>query len=153
MRVAVLSRDYEPLTFCNIERAIALLYLQKAEIIKATGRMMRSISSAMPVPAVIRLLYRTTRRHVPIVKYSRRNVHARDNFACQYCGNTDHLTIDHVYPLSRGGRTTWENVVTACRSCNGRKGNRTPEEANMPLRMPPRRPAGVLGYNWAEIFE
>lgn len=153
MRVAVLSRDYEPLTFCNIERAIALLYLQKAEIIKGTDRMMRSISSAMPIPAVIRLLYRTARRHVPAVKYSRRNVHARDQYACQYCGSQDSLTIDHVYPLSRGGRTTWENVVTACRTCNGRKGNRTPEEAGMPLRKPPRRPAGVLGYNWAEIFE
>lgn len=153
MRVAVLSRDYEPLTFCNIERAIALLYLQKAEIIKATGRVIRSINSAMQVPAVIRLLYRTARRHIPPVRYSRRNVQARDQWACQYCGSQSNLTIDHVMPLSRGGRSTWENVVTACRSCNGRKGSRTPDEAGMPLRKPPKRPAGVFGYNWAEIFE
>lgn len=153
MRVAVLSRDYEPLTFCNMERAIALIYLQKAEVIKATGRVIRSISAAFPVPAVIRLLYRTARRHVPVVKYSRRNVHARDGYVCQYCGNPANLTIDHVIPLSRGGRTTWDNVVTACRSCNGRKGNRTPEEAGMLLRTVPRRPAGVFGINWADIFE
>jgi len=68
---------------------------------------------------------------------------SRDNYTCQYCGampSRRELTIDHVLPRSRGGKTTWENVVTACQKCNGRKGSRTPEEAHMKLRVWPKRP-------------
>lgn len=153
MRVAVLSRDYEPLTYCDVERAITLLYLNKAEVIKATERVVRAVSCVYQIPKVIRLLYRTARRYVPYVKYSRRNVQIRDRYSCQYCGVSQDLTIDHVVPLSRGGRTTWENVVTACRKCNGRKGSRTPEEAGMRLKTVPRRPAGVMAFNWSELFD
>jgi len=71
---------------------------------------------------------------------NRREVLRRDHHTCQYCGSTHNLTLDHVVPLSRGGSHSWDNVVTACERCNQRKGNRTPEEANMPLRSKPRAP-------------
>jgi 5-methylcytosine-specific restriction endonuclease McrA len=74
---------------------------------------------------------------------SRNSVLLRDNFTCQYCGNTpgrNGLTLDHILPRSRGGETTWENVVAACRPCNIRKGDRLPEEARMALRKRPGRP-------------
>jgi 5-methylcytosine-specific restriction endonuclease McrA len=75
---------------------------------------------------------------------SRKNVLRRDGQRCQYCGNRDSLTVDHVYPKSRGGPDTWENLVAACVPCNNRKGNRTPDEANMKLRRRPFRPSHVM---------
>jgi 5-methylcytosine-specific restriction endonuclease McrA len=74
---------------------------------------------------------------------SRRGILSRDQYTCQYCGDTPprkDLTLDHVLPRSRGGKSTWENVTTACQKCNGRKSNRTPAEANMTLLTNPQRP-------------
>ncbi|MDZ7683140.1 MAG: HNH endonuclease [Fodinibius sp.] len=74
---------------------------------------------------------------------SRHNIMKRDSKKCQYCGASQNLTIDHVLPKSRGGRDTWENLVTACDTCNVEKGNRTPEEADMPLKRKPFRPIHI----------
>ena len=87
------------------------------------------------------------------MKFSRRNVFLRDENRCQYCArrfSTHHLSLDHVVPRSRGGATSWENVVCACIGCNSRKGSHLPEEAGMRLRRAPRRPAGhpVLRAGW-----
>jgi 5-methylcytosine-specific restriction endonuclease McrA len=98
------------------------------------------------VPLVIRLV-----RYIKIPRRlklpcSRRGVLARDRETCQYCGaqpGRSQLTVDHVLPKSQGGLTTWDNVVTACRECNHRKGGRTPEQANMELRSTPRQPQYV----------
>lgn len=140
MRITILSKDYEPLTYCNIERAITLLYLNKAEAIKNTDKIIHSISLSFKIPSIIRLLYKTHRRHVPVLRYSRKNVYLRDNNTCQYCGSKKELSIDHVFPLSKGGQSTWENTVTACLKCNRKKGNKTPEEVGLTLMKKPVKP-------------
>ena len=92
----------------------------------------------------LRQYVRVPFRQLPL---TRRNLFQRDNHTCQYCGSRDNqLSIDHVIPRSRGGGDTWENVTTACLSCNVRKGNRTPKEASMPLGHVPRRPASSLSF-------
>lgn len=153
MKVAVLSREYIPLMYCDIKRAIILVYLNKAEIVRATNQMMHSIKEAFPVPAVIRLLNKVGKHFTPKVTYTRKNVFIRDNYSCQYCGSKENkLTLDHVMPVSRGGTSCWENVVAACQDCNIKKGNKTPKEANMPLFKQPRKPSLLIKLNWDKIF-
>lgn len=142
--VLVLNQDYRALGICSVERAVILLFLRKAELVYALPeRQLRSAYQAHPFPSIVRLkMY----ANVPFKKImmTRRNVMRRDHHRCQYCGSTDSLTIDHVLPRSRGGRDTWENLVTACMTCNNRKGNRTPDEAGMPLAREPFRPSHVM---------
>lgn len=152
MRVAVLSKDYEPLTYCDVERAITLLYLNKAETVRDTNYVIRSVTTIFKVPSVIRLLYKTAKRFIPALKYSRKNIHSRDSYTCQYCGSQKNLSIDHILPVSRGGKSTWENTVTACMRCNSKKGSRTPEEANMKLSRPPVRPNMMNEIKWDDFF-
>jgi 5-methylcytosine-specific restriction endonuclease McrA len=141
--VLVLNATYEPLNVVSVRRAVLLLLKEKAEVVEAADAWMRSEGTALPVPLVIRLVYYVRipgRFSLPV---SRRTVLARDHYTCQYCQTQPgklYLTIDHVVPRSRGGETNWENVVAACGFCNRRKGNRTPDEAGMPLPHPPRRP-------------
>jgi 5-methylcytosine-specific restriction endonuclease McrA len=142
--VLVLNRDYSALTICSVQRAVILIHLQKAELVEsAPGRYVRSPSVKFPYPSIVRLKMYV---RVPFrrIMLSRKNVLRRDGFNCQYCGSRDRLTVDHVLPKSRGGKDTWENLVAACTSCNNRKGNRTPEEAHMPLRRKPFRPSHVM---------
>jgi 5-methylcytosine-specific restriction endonuclease McrA len=141
--VLVLNATYEPLNVVSVRRAVVLLLKEKAEIVEAAGAWLRAERMAVPVPLVIRLVYyvRIPRRFA--LPLSRRTVLARDHYTCQYCGTQPgkaNLTIDHVMPRSRGGKTCWENVITACGLCNRRKGNRTPTEARMSMRSEPRRP-------------
>lgn len=142
-RVLVLNASYEPLQLISIRRAVVLLLQEKAELVEAAEQYLRAQGFSFEVPLVIRLVkyIRIPRRmRLPC---SRRGVLARDRETCQYCGcqpGRSHLTVDHVQPRSRGGLTTWENVVTACRDCNHRKGGRTPEEAGMLLATRPRQP-------------
>jgi 5-methylcytosine-specific restriction endonuclease McrA len=142
-QVLVLNATYEPLNVVSVRRAVVLLLKEKAEVVEAADAWLRSERMALHIPLVIRLVYyvRIPRRFA--LPLSRRTVLARDHYTCQYCGlqsSRANLTIDHVLPRSRGGETSWENVVTACGSCNRRKGNRTPDEARMPLVRQPRRP-------------
>jgi 5-methylcytosine-specific restriction endonuclease McrA len=142
--VLILNQDYSVLTVASVERAVILLILQKADLVEALpGRSLRSPSRHLPWPSIVRL-----RAYVAVpykrIMMSRKNVLRRDRFRCQYCGSRDSLTIDHVLPKSRGGKDTWENLVAACTPCNNRKGNRTPEEANMRLLRKPFRPSHVM---------
>jgi 5-methylcytosine-specific restriction endonuclease McrA len=141
--VLVLNATYEPLSVVPMRRAVLLLLKEKAEIVEAAEAWLRSTWVIMPVPVVIRLVcYVRIPRHFSL-PVSRRTVMARDGYTCQYCNGQPgraRLTLDHVVPRSKGGETRWENVVTACGPCNRRKGNRTPEEAGMPLPRQPRRP-------------
>lgn len=145
-RVLVLNASYEPLQLISIRRAVVLLLQDKAELVEAAQQRLRARGFSLEVPVVIRLVryIRIPRRmRLPC---SRRGVLVRDRETCQYCGGQpgrSQLTVDHVLPRSRGGGTTWENVVTACRECNHRKGGRTPEEANMQLMTIPRQPQFV----------
>jgi len=152
MRVAVLSKDYEPLTYCDVERAITLIYLNKAEAVKNTELSIRSVSVTIKIPVVIRLLYKTVKKYVPSVKYSRKNIHARDDYTCQYCGVKKQLSVDHIVPVSKGGKSTWENTITACQKCNSKKGNRSPEEVGMILRKKPTKPNIIIDIKWEDFF-
>ena len=142
--VLVLNQDYRALSVCSVERALVLVFLHKAELIQARpDRLVRSARSAYPWPSIVRLkdYVRVPYRRIMM---TRRNILRRDSHRCQYCGSRERLTLDHVLPKSRGGRDTWENLVAACVPCNNRKGNKTPEEARMPLRRSPFRPSHVM---------
>ena len=142
-QVLVLNATYEPLSVVSVKRAVVLLLKEKAELIEAAEAKLRSENFSLPVPLVIRLVYFVKIPRRISLPVTRRGVLSRDNYTCQYCGITPHrkyLTVDHVLPRSRGGKTTWENVVAACEKCNGKKGSRTPAEANMKLLEQPKRP-------------
>ncbi|NIK73382.1 hypothetical protein FHS56_000868 [Thermonema lapsum] len=143
-KVLILNQDYSALTVCSAQKAFILLYLQKAELVKENPRQkLCTVNQAYPMPLVIRL-----HRYVNIpykgVMLSRQNIFRRDGYSCQYCGSKHDLTLDHVLPRSRGGKSSWTNLVTACKRCNSKKGDLTPEEAGMPLRRRPYRPSFVV---------
>jgi 5-methylcytosine-specific restriction endonuclease McrA len=143
-QVLVLNASYEPLNITTWRRAMVMLLKGKAEGLEHDPD--HCVRADLLVPTVIRLrqFVRVPFRQLPL---TRRNLFQRDNHCCQYCGSRgDQLSIDHVLPRSRGGDDTWENVTTACLRCNVRKGNRTPQEANMPLRRVPRRPLSSLSF-------
>ncbi|ADY26398.1 HNH endonuclease [Deinococcus proteolyticus MRP] len=140
-RVLVLNASYEPLQVTSIKRAITLTQYGVAEVLEESRDVVRSPSTVLQVPSVIRLRRYVRRPNTFAVPFNRRNVLRRDSFECQYCGSSENLTLDHVLPRSRGGRHEWTNVTTACRECNQSKGSRTPEEAQMPLRQGPRVPS------------
>jgi 5-methylcytosine-specific restriction endonuclease McrA len=138
----LLNVTYEPLRIISWQKAITLLTLGKVEVIEEYDREIHSISFSIQLPSVVRLLY-LVKRCQQEVKFSRRNIYARDNGRCQYCGThlqPKEITYDHVIPKSHGGNTTWENVVTACITCNSKKANRTPKQARMKLRKTPKKP-------------
>jgi 5-methylcytosine-specific restriction endonuclease McrA len=143
-RVLVLNQDFSPLMVCSVQRAFLLVYLNKSELIRpANGHRLHSVSHSFPMPSVIRL-----NRYVAApykgVTLTRQNIFKRDSFECQYCGKKKDLTLDHVIPSSRGGQHTWLNLVTACKSCNARKGDFTPEEAGMVIKRKPHKPSYSL---------
>ena len=144
-QVLVLNASYEPLNVCSVRRAHVLVYKGKAEVIERLERPLTSATDTYPWPHVIRLVtYVRVPRSIQR-KISRRALFARDDWRCVYCGcSGGRLTLDHVVPRSRGGESSWENVVTACSTCNLRKGNRLLHEVGMALRSPPRPPAPVL---------
>jgi 5-methylcytosine-specific restriction endonuclease McrA len=144
-RTLLLSQGYEPIKVISWQRAITLLTLGKVEVIEEYDHEIRAVSVVIKIPAVVRLL-RAFRRHAKPVKFSRINIYARDGYRCQYCGtkcSIGELTYDHVIPRAKGGRTTWDNIVTCCYPCNYTKGSRTPAEAKMSLKSTPVRPQWV----------
>ena len=144
--VLLLNQNYEPLNVCRARRAIILLIKGKAEVLVHLPEAIRTQRLAFPRPTVIRMLYHV-RRPWPEVKLSRQEIFVRDNFTCQYCGaHAVELTVDHVVPRHLGGTRRWENLVTACRFCNLRKGSRTPREANMRLLSRPARPRSTFHH-------
>ncbi len=143
-KVLVLNQDYSAISICSVSKAFLLVYLEKAEMLESTPFLsLRTVDTVYPFPVVIRL-YKYI--HLPYrgVILSRQNVFKRDGFRCQYCGDRDDLTLDHVMPKSRGGRTNWDNLITACKKCNSKKGDFTPEEADMPLLSMPFKPTFVM---------
>jgi len=161
--VLVLNRLWQAVNICSARRAFCLIYQGHANVVLAENGTFRTftfddwrefsqyaednecvhtVSYKLKVPSIILLLF-YDKLPAKEVKFTRYNVYKRDKNTCQYCGrhfDTKDLTIDHVVPLSRGGRTTWTNVVCACVECNRRKGNKTLEEAGMRLIRPPRKP-------------
>lgn len=164
----VLNRSFLPVHITTVKRAVSLLYIGAArgvdmnyqtyswddletipiEVENPTEfHIIQTISQPMPVPKVI-VLNEYDRLPQRTMRFSRTHVFMRDQYTCQYCGNgfpKAELNLDHVIPRSRGGKTSWDNLVTSCHTCNRKKGNLTPLEANMPLRSKPKRPAGTFG--------
>lgn len=147
-RTLLLNQGYEPLATISWQRAITMLTMGKIEVIEEYDRELRSRHLVIKMPAVVRLI-NFFRRGKKAVKFSRRNILARDGWKCQYCGrkvSTESMTQDHVLPRSQGGKTCWENIVTCCEDCNAMKANRTPQQAKMQLVKKPSRPT------WVPIF-
>jgi 5-methylcytosine-specific restriction endonuclease McrA len=143
-RVLLLNSSYEPMKVLSWQKALILWFQDKVEVIEYSKAFARSSLSSFQIPSVIRLKRYIKPRHYSHVRFCRENVYIRDRHTCQYCSEKLHpklLTLDHVVPVSKNGPTTWTNVVTACRSCNQRKGNRTPAVAQMPLLKNPVMPA------------
>ena len=141
MRVLVLNQTYEPINVCNAKRAIRMMLLGKVEIIEADGFLVRSERVEFRLPVVIRLRRYVKITRVSDIPFSKKNIYRRDNYTCQYCGQRGgDLTIDHILPRSRGGRTSWENVVCCCRICNACKGDLSLDEAGLHLIRSPKKP-------------
>ena len=143
----VLNADFRPLSYFPLslwpwQEAVKAVFLDRVNIISEYDRVVRSPSFEMKLPSVIAL-----KEFVPMARrqaFTRFNVFLRDRFACQYCNEpypAHELTFDHIVPRSKGGRTTWENVVTACQTCNLLKGDRLPHQVRMYPRKKPAQPS------------
>lgn len=143
-KVLVLNQDYTPLTVCTVNRAFLLVFLEKAELLERDSMTeIHSVSKSYPKPAVIKIRKYV---HVPYrgVVLTRYNLFKRDNYECQYCGAKVDLTLDHLVPRSKGGQTSWKNLVTACKRCNAKKGDLTLEQAGLVLRKIPVKPSYIM---------
>ncbi|RLE08832.1 HNH endonuclease [Candidatus Aerophobetes bacterium] len=186
-RVLVLNKLWQVIDVCSVKRAFCLLYLKHAQVVlkkggsfytfgfeewrdfsqnsTEDGDIIRTITYKLKIPRVILLLIYDK---IPPreVKFTRKNIYKRDRNTCQYCGRrfkSEDLNLDHVIPLSRGGKDTWENVVCSCVQCNLRKGNKTLAEAGMKLIRKPRKPRwdtfvkesfiGVKEESWKDFLD
>ncbi len=155
MKILVLNADYQPLNITSFQKGFKLVYKGKAEIVVSDKENeLKLIAETMAKPKVIRLLkfiYLPYRR----LNLNKQNIFKRDGHRCVYCGKDNDLTLDHVLPKSRGGENSWENLVTCCSKCNGKKDNRTPDEAGMKMRVKPAVPSlsTVLGFDKYELEE
>lgn len=139
--VLLLDSTYEPLKIISWMKAMTLIITGDAEVVEESDHKIRSANSEWSMPSVIRQLSKFRRKGK--VQFSRINIYMRDSWTCQYClekRQTKDLTFDHVVPRSQGGKTNWTNIVTACKPCNSKKDNRTPDQAGMQLRVPASEP-------------
>jgi 5-methylcytosine-specific restriction endonuclease McrA len=146
----VLNADFRPLSYFPLslwswQDTVKAVFMDRVTVLSEYDRVVRSPSFAMRLPSVIALKEYVAQSRRPA--FTRFNVFLRDRFTCQYCGHhgaAEWLTFDHVVPRSRGGRTVWRNVVTACARCNLTKGNRLPHECGMHPRRNPLEPSTAL---------
>lgn len=141
--VIVLNAGYEFLGLVSWQRAMTLIFSGKVEVVKESERVVRTVSRAFRIPSIIRLVKFIRQIYKREVPFSRRNILIRDLYHCQYCGrefSAPDLTVDHVVPKVQGGSNDWGNVVACCRTCNMKKGGRTPRQAGMQLRRKPFKP-------------
>jgi 5-methylcytosine-specific restriction endonuclease McrA len=137
----LLNGDYSFLGLVDWKKAMGLMFTEKVRVLKFSDRVIQGVSRSFRAPAVavlVKVVRSVYRGRVP---FSRRNVLARDRFACAYCGSrAKPITMDHVIPRSRGGKNDFDNCVACCRTCNHKKGARLPREAGMALRHRPWQP-------------
>lgn len=150
-RVLVLNLDHTPVAVVTVQKAIVLVLLEKAQVLSTYEFLeIRTVTRRFDYPAVLRLMeYKSIPFHGVLL--NRANIFRRDRGECQYCGSRKTLTIDHVIPKSKGGKTNWTNLVTACNRCNITKGDKTPEQAGMVLKTSPFKPS--LSYFLADYAE
>jgi 5-methylcytosine-specific restriction endonuclease McrA len=139
----VLNADYRPLSYYPLslwpwQETIKAVFLGRVDVVSTYDTVIHSPSVEILLPSVVSLKSYVAQDRAPA--FTRFNLFLRDGFSCQYCGRGEDLTFDHLLPRSRGGRTTWENILTACASCNLAKGGKTPAEAAMRPRRQPCRP-------------
>jgi len=151
----VLNADYTPLSYYPLslwpwQTAIKAVFLDRVDIVASYEREVHSPSLDMKIPSVIALRQYVKPSEFPA--FTRFNVFLRDKFECQYCGSKENLTFDHVIPRRLGGKTTWENIIAACGSCNMKKGGRTPKQANMPVQARPIRPTSWQLQQQGKMF-
>jgi len=143
-RVVLLNSDYSFLSIIPWQKAITLIVKGKVQVIKNAKRIIRNMERTVEivVPLVLRLLKLIRTLYKTKVPFSKKNIIARDTGKCAYCGHKEdqRMTIDHVIPRSRGGKSTWENCVATCKKCNSSKGNKTPREAGIFLKRQPYQP-------------
>ena len=138
--VLVLNTNYAPMDICTAKRAICLYYNEKVDILESYKEDVHSPSITLSLPSIVRLKDYVKHNQMDVI-LTRRNLLVRDNYECQYCGSKKSpLTMDHVKPKKQGGKDSWENLVAPSQTCNRKKGNRTPDEAKMPLKRIPRKP-------------
>ena len=138
--VLVLDVWYQPVTLTSVRKAITLLWLDKVELIEHSDYLMHSPSRTLNRPLIIRLKEKLKSNSWRRVQLNRRNLFKRDDHKCVYCGSNENLTVDHVVPRCYGGKTTWDNVVTPCHSCNNKKDNKMPEDVGLKLKTQPKQP-------------
>lgn len=139
----ILNAGYEPLQVVCWQKALTLAFQDKVDILEYHSSFVQSPSTRFQLPSVLRLRRYVSPYRGVVVKLSRTNLFLRDQHTCQYCGDrfsSSQLTVDHVIPLSQGGRHEWRNVVASCAPCNNKKGGCTPEQAEMPLLKKPFQP-------------
>jgi len=140
----VLNASLEPIHIVSWQRAIQLLFQGKVEVLEESNKKVRSVKLTIKVPLVLKLInYVPLHKKSHSIKFTRTNIFLRDSYQCQYCHKKHtktQLTLDHVLPIVQGGRKRWENIVTACKKCNQKKGGRTPEQAGLKLKKNPTKP-------------
>ena len=140
-KVLLLNQSYQPLMTLGAKRAIILSFTEKVEVLERYVDQVRSINLSISVPSVIRLkdYVKFNQKRIPL---SRKNILKRDNNICQYCNSKSNLmTLDHIFPKDKGGRDSWENLVTACVPCNTKKGNKLLKDIDMVLLKKPKVPS------------
>jgi 5-methylcytosine-specific restriction endonuclease McrA len=150
--VLVLNANYEPINVCNVRRAMILILDAKASLVLNGRGVIRTVTRIFPCPSIIRL-EKMIKRPRPQVKLNKTEIFRRDNSICQYCGRyTAVPTIDHIIPRRLGGKHQWENLVTACASCNHRKGGRNLKQAHMSLLRIPQAPPASAKYIYSRYL-
>ncbi|MEE9189514.1 MAG: HNH endonuclease [Candidatus Neomarinimicrobiota bacterium] len=138
--VLVLNTNYAPMEVCSAKHAICLYFLEKVDVLASYSEYVHSPSITLALPSVMKLKDFIHYNSIQVI-LSRKNIIIRDGHSCLYCGKkSGPFTVDHIIPKERGGTDAWDNLVTACPSCNLFKGNRTPEEAGMRLIKIPIKP-------------
>ncbi|MEO0895554.1 MAG: HNH endonuclease [Bacteroidota bacterium] len=143
-QVLVLNQDYQAISLVDFQRAFILVLLKKADTVETyTDQKIRTVKAEFDFPSVIRL---TSYVNLPYKKINltRHNIFRRDGNRCVYCGSRERLTLDHVIPRAKGGRTTWNNLVTACYKCNSKKGDLDLQDSGLELKTQPYRPSFIM---------
>lgn len=142
MRTLLLDCNYFPVKIISWQKAMILYLTERAEVVDEYNDIpIRTVSKTFRLPKILRLYQ--SHKLSRTVKFSRMNIFYRDHFACQYCAiklPVNELTFDHIVPVSQGGNTTWENVVTCCKACNTEKGSKTLKESGLKLLKQPKKP-------------
>ncbi len=137
----VLNGDYSFLNLISWRRAICMIMKGKAEVLKYSDKVITiAEGKVMQIPLVLKLIKIVRMIYRNRVPFSKRNVMIRDGYKCVYCESTDTLTIDHVIPISKNGKSDFDNCVTCCKTCNAKKKDRTPSEAKMYMKRKPYSP-------------